>query len=76
MNPHFLFNTLNTIAQQAVLDGADKIASLTYALSNLLRLSLGKEKSLVTVEEEMDYIKDYLYIQQTIIPINLPRPFI
>lgn len=75
VNPHFLFNTLNTIAQQAVLDGADKIASLTYALSNLLRLSLGKEKSLVTVEEEMDYIKDYLYIQQTRFPDKFTYAF-
>lgn len=68
VNPHFLFNTLNTIAQQAVLDGADKIASLTYSLSSLLRLSLGKEKSLLPVSEEIKYIKDYLYIQQTRFP--------
>lgn len=68
VNVHFLFNTLNTIAQQAIIDGDDKIAMLTYALSNLLRLSLGKEKSLVRVEEELKYIKDYLYIQQTRFP--------
>lgn len=71
VNPHFLFNTLNTIAQQAVIDGADKIASLTYSLSSLLRLSLGKEKSLLTVAEEIKYIKDYLYIQKT----RFPRKF-
>jgi sensor histidine kinase YesM len=68
VNPHFLFNTLNTIAQQAEMDGAEKIASLTYALSNLLRLSLGKAQSLVAVKEELDYIKDYLFIQQSRFP--------
>ena len=68
VNPHFLFNTLNTIAQQAEMDGAATLASLTYSLSNLLRLSLGKAESLVTLEEEWSYIKDYLFIQQTRFP--------
>lgn len=68
VNPHFLFNTLNTIAQQAEMDGASTLASLTYSLSNLLRLSLGKADSLVTIEEELSYIKDYLFIQQTRFP--------
>ncbi|HWR06557.1 histidine kinase [Sporomusa sp.] len=68
VNPHFLFNTLNTIAQQAEMDGASILASLTYSLSNLLRLSLGKAESLVTLEEELSYIKDYLFIQQTRFP--------
>lgn len=68
VNPHFLFNTLNTIAQQAEMDGAGTLASLTYSLSNLLRLSLGKAESLVTLEEELSYIKDYLFIQKTRFP--------
>ena len=68
VNPHFLFNTLNTIAQQAEMDGASTLASLTYSLSNLLRLSLGKADSLVTIEEELSYVKDYLFIQQTRFP--------
>jgi ligand-binding sensor protein/quercetin dioxygenase-like cupin family protein len=68
VNPHFLFNTLNTIAQRAEMDGSAVLASLTYALSNLLRLSLGKAESLVTIEEELNYIKDYLFIQQSRFP--------
>ncbi|HWR45416.1 histidine kinase [Sporomusa sp.] len=68
VNPHFLFNTLNTIAQQAEMDGAATLASLTHSLSNLLRLSLGKAESLVTLEEELSYIKDYLFIQKTRFP--------
>lgn len=68
INVHFLFNTLNTIAQQAYLEGADTVASLTYALSNLLRLSLGKEEAQVTIQEELNYIRDYLYIQNTRFP--------
>ncbi|MFZ5644694.1 MAG: histidine kinase [Bacillota bacterium] len=68
VNPHFLFNTLNTIAQTAMMEGAATAASLTYSLSNLLRRSLGKTESLITVEEEMDYIKDYIFIQKTRFP--------
>ncbi len=68
VNPHFLFNTLNTISQQAEMDGATTLASLTYSLSNLLRLSLGKAESLVTIEEELSYVRDYLFIQQTRFP--------
>src|SRR5680860_679325 len=68
VNPHFLFNTLNTIAQMAVMEGATTVSSLTYALSNLLRCSLGKSDSLITVKEELDYVKDYMYIQKTRFP--------
>jgi len=68
VNPHFLFNTLNTIAQQAEMDGAATLASLTYSLANLLRLSLGKAESLVSVEDELCCVKDYLFIQKTRFP--------
>ena len=68
VNPHFLFNTLNTIAQMAVMEGATTVSSLTYALSNLLRCSLGKSDSLITVQEELDYVKDYMFIQKTRFP--------
>lgn len=68
VNPHFLFNTLNTIAQTAEMEGATTVSSLTYALSNLLRSSLGKSDSLITVKEELDYVKDYMFIQKTRFP--------
>lgn len=68
VNPHFLFNTLNTIAQMAEMEGAKTVSSLTYALSNLLRCSLGKTDSLITVKEELDYVKDYMFIQKTRFP--------
>ncbi|MDR3562775.1 MAG: histidine kinase [Negativicutes bacterium] len=68
VNPHFLFNTLNTIAQMSMMEGAETAASLTYALANMLRRSLGDNQNLVTVSDEMTYIKDYLHIQQTRFP--------
>lgn len=68
VNPHFLFNTLNTIAQSAVMEGATTASSLTYALSNLLRSSLGKTDSLISVKNELDHIHDYIYIQRMRFP--------
>lgn len=63
VNPHFLFNTLNTIAQMAVLEGSISTSKMVYALSDLLRFSMRKVGSLVTLGEEIEYVKNYLYIQ-------------
>ncbi|WP_028309676.1 histidine kinase [Desulfitibacter alkalitolerans] len=71
VNPHFLFNTLNTIAQTSFMEGAATASNLTYALSNLLRRSLGKTQSLISIEEEIEQINDYLLIQKT----RFPRKF-
>ncbi|MBS3969403.1 MAG: histidine kinase [Clostridia bacterium] len=68
VNPHFLFNTLNTIAQTSFMEGATTASNLTYALSNLLRRSLGKTQSLISIEEEIEQINDYLLIQKTRFP--------
>ncbi|MFT9848203.1 sensor histidine kinase [Aneurinibacillus sp. REN35] len=65
MNPHFLFNTLNTISRLAYLEGAEKTQEITYSLSRILRYNLRKIDKLVPLEEEMAYIRHYLFIQQT-----------
>ena len=70
INVHFLFNTLNTIAQQAYIEGATNVASLTYALSNLLRLSLGKEKAEITIQEELNYIHEKVGMARHIVLLN------
>lgn len=63
ISPHFLFNTLGTIGQLAYMAGAHDAAETTFALSNLLRRNLKEARKLVTVKEEIDYINDYLLIQ-------------
>ena len=64
INPHFLFNALNTIARLALLEGAKRTEEVVYALSDLLRNNLRANDQLATVREELSYIKDYLLIQQ------------
>ena len=62
--PHFVFNTLNTISRQAILEDAPKTQEMVYAMAELLRVSFKKIDRMVTLEEEIKYIKDYLLIKQ------------
>ncbi|OPZ75638.1 MAG: Sensor histidine kinase YpdA [Firmicutes bacterium ADurb.Bin456] len=65
VNPHFLFNTLNTIARLAFLEGAHTTEKTVHSLARVLRYNLRRSKDALTIEEEMGTIKDYLFIQQT-----------
>lgn len=64
VNPHFLFNTLNTIARLALLEGANQTQDLVYALADLLRNNLRDIDSLRSMEDEVKSIQDYLTIQK------------
>jgi len=65
LNPHFLFNALNTIARLALIEGADQTQSVAYALAELLRNNLKPSGRMVRLEEELRQVKNYLLIQQT-----------
>lgn len=65
INPHFLFNTLNTIGRVALIENANKTETLIYALSDLLRYSLKNSDNLVYLKDELENIKIYLFIQCT-----------
>lgn len=64
INPHFLFNTLNTISQKAYMEGADTAAGLVCNLADLMRATLRKANQLVPLSEEISLLKDYLNIQK------------
>lgn len=63
INPHFLFNTLNTIARMALIENAPQTEELIYNLSDILRYSLKNIDQLVDIATEINNIKKYLYIQ-------------
>lgn len=65
INPHFLFNTLNTIARMALIENAPYTENLIYAISDLLRYSLKNANNMVTIDSEITNIKKYFYIQKT-----------
>ena len=64
LNPHFLFNTLNTIARMARIEGAPTSEQMTLAVSNLLRYTLRTNDPLVPLAQEIKVVEDYMYIQQ------------
>ncbi|MEH7379260.1 sensor histidine kinase [Bacillus sp. JJ1533] len=64
INPHFLYNTLDAINWMAQFGKTDEVSKMTIALSRLLKSSIQNKKEFITLEEEMNYIKDYMTIQQ------------
>jgi two-component system, sensor histidine kinase YesM len=64
INPHFLYNTLDSLYWQATDAQHYEIAEDIYALSQLFRLVLGQGKGIVTVKNEQDLIDRYLHIQK------------
>jgi two-component system sensor histidine kinase YesM len=64
MNPHFLFNTLNTIKALAKIHGEEQIYTITIKLGKLLRSAIDNHESECTLEESMALAESYLTIQQ------------
>jgi sensor histidine kinase YesM len=63
INPHFLYNTLNTISAMACVEGADGTVEMIASLSDMFRYSSDLSKQHVALREELDNITNYLYIQ-------------
>lgn len=64
VNPHFLFNTLNSIARVAMLEDATETEELIYNLSDLLRYNLKQSEEFPMIRNEIKNIKRYLSIQK------------
>ncbi len=64
INPHFLYNTLNSIKWMATIQNATGIADMTTALARLLKSVSKGTGSMVPLREELALIKDYFLIQQ------------
>ncbi len=62
INPHFLFNTLNSVSTLIRID-PDRARSMVYRLSKILRSLLTKTESLAPLREEISFIDDYLAIE-------------
>lgn len=64
INPHFLFNALETIRMKAHCSGEDEIAEVVQLLGKIMRRNLEVGNELVTLEWEIDMVKSYLEIQK------------
>jgi len=63
INPHFLYNTLNSVIRLAERGKTDEVVTMIQSLSRFFRISLSKGKNIITLQEELDHIRHYLVIQ-------------
>lgn len=64
INPHFLYNTLDTIVWMAEFQDTERVISTTKALAEFFQLSLSGGSELTTIEKEMAHVSQYLFIQK------------
>lgn len=64
INPHFLFNTLNTGAQLAMMEGADKTCYFIEQVSDFFRYNIQKQSQTATIDEELGLVDSFVYIMK------------
>lgn len=64
INPHFLYNTLDSIVWMSEANRNEEVVLMTSSLARLFRQSISNEKEQVTLREEVEYVKNYLIIQK------------
>lgn len=71
LNPHFLFNALNTLYSEAIQQGQEKLSYLIAELSGILRFSLQQaQQDEVGVSEEIAFLQRYIHLQEARLPEN------
>lgn len=63
INPHFLYNTLNSVVRMVGIGKTEEITTTITSLSKYFRISLSKGQSIVTVQDELEHVRNYLIIQ-------------
>jgi two-component system, sensor histidine kinase YesM len=64
INPHFLYNTLSSISQLALLGAAEKLNNMIMSLSKFYRLTLNEGKLIIPIGKELEQINSYIDIQK------------
>lgn len=65
INPHFLYNTLDSIRWKAEMAGAKDVSEMTASLATLFRVSLSKGREIIPIRNELLHVESYLKIQKT-----------
>ncbi|MDR0832237.1 MAG: sensor histidine kinase, partial [Bacillales bacterium] len=63
INPHFLYNTLDTIVWMIENENKENASEMVIALAKLFRISISKGKNIISLESEIEHAKNYLLIQ-------------
>jgi two-component system, sensor histidine kinase YesM len=64
INPHFLYNTLDTIVWMAEANKSEQVIEIVGALSKFFRITLSKGKDFISVKDEIEHVRSYLIIQK------------
>jgi two-component system sensor histidine kinase YesM len=64
INPHFLYNTLESIHMMAEINEDEETSTMVRALGRILRYGISKKHEKVTVKQELDNINDYILLQK------------
>ncbi|MDF2522508.1 MAG: yehU 12 [Clostridiales bacterium] len=65
INPHFLYNTLDTINWIAIDHHEYEISNAINSLAAILRYGIDRSNGIVTIRDEVEWLKQYIYLQQT-----------
>lgn len=63
INPHFIYNTLDTLQWKALAHGAEEVADLIQSLSTFFRISLSSGREFIPLGRELEHVRSYLEIQ-------------
>lgn len=63
INPHFLYNTLDSVVWMAENGKHDDVICMVTALARLFRISISRGKNIINVSEELEHARNYLVIQ-------------
>ncbi|WP_332447380.1 cache domain-containing sensor histidine kinase [Sphaerochaeta sp.] len=63
-NPHFLYNTLDSVVWMAEQNDTEGVITMITALAKLFRISISKGRDIITLSEELEHVRNYLIIQQ------------
>jgi two-component system sensor histidine kinase YesM len=64
INPHFLYNTLDTIVWMAESNKPDQVIEIVRTLSRFFRIALSRGKDWISIKEEIEHVRSYLHIQK------------
>lgn len=64
INPHFLYNTLDTINWMAIDKDEFDISNAINSLAQILRYAISKSEEMVPLRDEVEWLKKYIYLQQ------------
>ena len=64
VNPHFLFNTLNTGAQLAMMENADKTCYFIEQVADFFRYNIQQQQRMVSIDEELGLVDNFVYIMK------------